>query len=78
MKPTHLIIHVGTNDLSGKLPDNSPVKILQNWGKQQALKSEIKLCISEVITRSDGQEHDKKVQYNKFLVYIIDIGDLDC
>ncbi|CAB4040476.1 unnamed protein product, partial [Paramuricea clavata] len=59
-KPSHLILHVGTNDLSGK----SPEEIAQNISELGKAATEqvpgLKLSISEIITRSDREDNDQK------------------
>ena len=61
-KPNHLIIHVGTNDINGK----SPEKIVQNISELGKAAIEqvpgLQLSISEIITRSDREDYDQKVQ----------------
>ena len=67
-KPSHLIIHVGTNDLYGKLPDEIAQDIAELGKTATKQVPGLKLYISELITRSDGEDYDKKVQYiNKLL-----------
>jgi outer membrane murein-binding lipoprotein Lpp len=67
-KPSHLILHVGTNDLSGK----SPEEIAQNISELGKAATEqvpgLKLSISEIITRSDREDNDQKVQQVNTLV----------
>ena len=67
-KPSHLIIHVGTNDLYGKSPDEIAQDIAELGKTATKQVPGLKLYISELITRSDGEDYDMKVQYtNKLL-----------
>ena len=65
---SHLIIHVGTNDLYGKSPDEIAQDIAELGKTATKQVPGLKLYISELITRSDREDYDKKVQYtNKLL-----------
>ena len=64
----HLIIHVGTNDLYGKSPDDVAQDIAELGKAATEQVPGLKLCMSGVITRSDREDYDKKVQNtNKLL-----------
>ena len=67
-KPTHLIVHVGANDLDGK----SPEEIVQNISELEKAAIEqvpgLKLSKSEIITRPDREDNDLKVQQVNRLV----------
>ena len=67
-KPTHLIVHVGTNDLEGKSPEETIQNILELGKAAIEQVPGLKLSLSEIITRSDREDNDQKVQQVNRLV----------
>ena len=61
-KPTHLIVHVGTNGLDGKSPEEITKNISELGEAAIEQVPDLKLSISEIITRSDCEDNDQKVQ----------------
>ena len=65
--PAEVILHIGTNDLKNKSP-STLLKTVDNLGETIMESKDVKLTLSEVITRCDDETLADKVNiYNKLL-----------
>jgi Trp operon repressor len=65
--PAEVILHIGTNDLKKKSP-STMLKSVDDLGEMITHNKDIKLTLSEIITRSDDESLADKVNlYNELL-----------
>ena len=65
--PAEVILHIGTNDLKKKSP-STLLKSVDDLGEMITQNTDIKLTLSEIITRSDDESLADKVNlYNELL-----------